>query len=67
MIERPERIVDPEDWAELVQATRDLQKAQRRYDAVRARIADAYDIEPHEAIDPATRRVVPMPQARGQG
>lgn len=62
----PDRIIGPDDLAELTTALLALQKAQRRYNAVSFRIADEYDIGPDEAVDPASGRVVPAPQA-GRG
>lgn len=61
-----DRAISPDDLAELTAAIRAFEKARRRYNAVSARIADAYDVEAHEMVDPSSGRIVPTPQdARG--
>jgi hypothetical protein len=56
------RAVSPKDLQDLMTVAKALQKAQRRYNAVTFRIADAYDIEQNEMIDPNTGLIVPIPQ-----
>lgn len=58
------RAISTDDLIEMAEVAKALQKAQRRYNAVAARIADRYDMEPDEMIEPGTGRIVPVPETR---
>lgn len=64
MVPQPRR-VRPDDLADLRQAVMQAKKAQRRLEAVRARIADDYDIDESEIVHLATGEIAPMPQQDG--
>ncbi len=59
------RRVSPDDLAELRAAHATLRKAQRRFGAVRAKIADDYDVEPDEGVNMTTGEIAPVPEQNG--